>query len=154
MRLHDPADSRDHEFARAALCFLNRKLEELFEKESCGFLGSGYLFGDVRYDLALAQWLSGHLRLWLPYCCRKRRALKITHCVYTIINLNGQIICGNRGTDRTISGVHVISIIWIPMIGDFQSKGTSRLSPGTVQRSLYTTRKRVPPIVPAPKPVG
>src|SRR2546422_7332664 len=30
---------------------------------------------------------------------------------------------GNRGTDGTISDVHVISIVWLLMIGDFQSKG-------------------------------
>src|SRR5207245_9268032 len=35
------------------------------------------------------------------------------------------------GTDRTISDVHVISIVGLVMIGDFQSKGTSRLFPGT-----------------------
>ena len=31
----------------------------------------------------------------------------------------------NRGTDGTFSDVHVISIVWLVMIGDFQSRGTS-----------------------------
>ena len=30
---------------------------------------------------------------------------------------------GNRGTDGTISDVYVISIAWLLMIGDFQSRG-------------------------------
>ena len=38
---------------------------------------------------------------------------------------------GGIGTDGTFSDVHVISIVWLVMIGDFQSRGNFRLSPGT-----------------------
>jgi hypothetical protein len=61
MRLDDAAESRNHEFTRAALGFFHGELEELFEEESCGFLGKAGFFGEVRNDLGLAQRLGCHL---------------------------------------------------------------------------------------------
>jgi hypothetical protein len=61
VRLDDAADARNHEFARATLGFLDRELEKLFKKGSCGFLGCAGFFGDVCNDLGLAQRLGCHL---------------------------------------------------------------------------------------------
>jgi hypothetical protein len=36
---------------------------------------------------------------------------------------------GKSGTDRTISDVHVLSIVWLVMIGDFHSRGNFRSVP-------------------------
>jgi hypothetical protein len=41
---------------------------------------------------------------------------------------------GKSGTDGRLSDVRVVSIVWLLMIGDFQSRGTSRVSPGTPTR--------------------
>src|ERR1700761_5979477 len=47
VRLDDAAESRNDELARAALGFFHGELEELFEEESCGLLGSAGFFGEV-----------------------------------------------------------------------------------------------------------
>src|ERR1700761_5379185 len=47
VRFNDAADARNHEFARATLGFFYGELEELFEEESCGLLGSAGFFGEV-----------------------------------------------------------------------------------------------------------
>jgi hypothetical protein len=54
---------------------------------------------------------------------------------------------GNRerksGTDGTFSDVHVISIVWLLMIGDFQGRGTSRLSPGTPRHPVVDSEPEI-----------
>ncbi len=42
-------------------------------------------------------------------------------------------LTGKSGTG-TFSDAHVIPIIWLLMIGDFPSKGTSHSAPGTIQQ--------------------
>src|SRR4029077_13156372 len=61
VRLHNAADSRNDEFARAALGFLHRELVQLFEEERCLLLWCAELLGDVRNNLCLAEWLGCHL---------------------------------------------------------------------------------------------
>jgi hypothetical protein len=61
VRFHDAADSWNDELARGALGFFHRKLVQLFKKECRLLLGCAELFGDVRNDLGLAEWLSCHL---------------------------------------------------------------------------------------------
>jgi hypothetical protein len=60
MSLHDATNSRNDKFARAALGFLHSELVELVEELSGGLFGRADLFGDVRNDLCLAEWLSCH----------------------------------------------------------------------------------------------
>src|SRR5258707_12764816 len=61
VRLHNAADSWNDELARGTLGFFHRKLVQLFKKERCLLLRCAELFGDVRNDLGLAEWLSCHL---------------------------------------------------------------------------------------------
>jgi hypothetical protein len=47
---------------------------------------------------------------------------------------------GSRGTDGTISDVHVISIVWLVMIGDFPSRGNFQSVPRHQKRNFRLGR--------------
>src|SRR5579863_5869459 len=75
VRLHDASDVRNHELARAALCFLDRQLEQFFKELRRHLLGRADFVGDMRDDFGLAQWFchlfpfsSSELR---PLTCRQ-----------------------------------------------------------------------------------
>src|SRR6266699_419493 len=56
VRLHRASDVRNDEFARSALGFLDRQLEQFFEELRRDFLRRPDLVGHVRDDLGLAHW--------------------------------------------------------------------------------------------------